>query len=295
MSNLPEIRVVENQVSEYIDWLKSLPDMVRETLEENPKQAVHLLKKIEILETSAKKVKMVEVVKNAAVTKMQIVRQIGGYIIKQVKDSGRTEKNFLGSIGLDKLEAARYRKVASIPDWAWKHTLDVSPTINGAIKEHERYLELKTLIDGAKVKEKEKLLKDYVLQGYKPMAVEAKLREQAKVKSTKSSIKEANERVEAERDDDTEWTKEFSEHDNPETEEEDTVTRLLTMDEDNFKTFVLNANELIKWADNFKSYCASIDTFTKKHYNGIMKTVSLVKARLHELSGYLEERAEDVK
>ncbi len=273
---------IDKQLEASIAWLDTVVAEVKKKINDDPKTVVNTIKQIEVYEMGAKRAKVTELVHKAAEARLQLSRELGLYLIKHATPGGGgLKQSVLKTLGLSYNESTTFKRIASLTEYHWSYAIQHFPSLNGCVKEYERYEALKTMLETNKVKDKDAKLKEYILSGVSAFKAENELK---------------NGKLDDE--DDEEWC------DGEADDEEDEVKRKPTSKEkqkdamlrENIAILEKNAKDIGEYFDNLTRFLTTTKSCTKLQYKAIVENIKIIKEKadkVFEGTKALKERIND--
>lgn len=278
-----QIVSLDKRVDSYIEWMNSIPSMMKNYLkQDNPEEALKLIRKIELIEVGAQKVKLSEVTKKAAITRLTLMREMGAFLKRRVSQGGSyTRESVLGQIGISKRESVIYQKLADMPEFHWNHAMDIKPSVGYLLRECDRADSLKEIITKLKMPKKfdsakiEAIFKNLIEKNFQPFAAETLLREQLKLKT-----------------DDVELDYEL---DGEEAEEDIEAGYAEMLEASDIEIFKKNSKDISDYFKTFIELMSKLKSIKKQQFRVIKKSVESVKEKLDEVLVAFNELEKRIK
>lgn len=277
-----QIVSLDKRVDSYIEWMNSIPSMMKEYLkQDNPEEALKLIRKIELIEVGAQKVKLSEVTKKAAITRLTLMREMGSFLKRRISKGGAIKENVLGRIGISKRESVTYQKLADMPEFHWNHAMDIKPSVGYLLRECDRADSIKEIITKLKMPKKfdsakiETIFKNLIEKNFQPFAAETLLREQLKLKT-----------------DDVELDYEL---DGEEAEEDIEAGYVEMLEASDIEIFKKNSKDISDYFKTFIELMSKLKSIKKQQFRVIKKSVELVANKLEEVLLAFNELEERIK
>lgn len=256
---------LNTQVQNYLTWLDTVRDKMMSIVDTNPQEVVKTIKKIELLEIGTQKAKLIEVTKKAAITKIYLMRQLGTFILKEIKRGKAVNPEMtLNILGLSRKESMIYRRLASLPKYHFDHAVDCKPTIRYLVNEYERGMKIKKLLIDNEVKNIDATLKDYLLKDVSVFLVESYL----------NKNKTGEEDIDYDVSDDVEEDIDT---------EDDTKKEKEVLQDTDISIFQNNSVEIIKYFDQFLVFIKAIKVLKREQYNLIKKQTTEIREKSREI------------
>jgi hypothetical protein len=262
------VKSIDRDIQQYINWLESIPSIIRTSIGKNPKSAVDTLRKIELLEVSARKAKISEVMSKAARIRIETIREIGKYIIKHKtlgKKSGDDEF-VIKDIGLTKNESSLWQKVGALEAYHWEYVIGASTSLSYCAKEYDRYDRIKTMLESNKVKDVGGKLKQYILDGFSPWVAECKLKEVDEDKDLKKDM--------------SEFTGKENKEDSIDSDKPVSAEKRLSED---LHILSNNTEDIIKYYDDVAAFLKRTKSLSKEQYATILSCVKKLNDRFEKV------------
>jgi len=264
---------ISKQVALSLEWLKAVPDQVHQIINDDPKQAVDALRRVEMLEVSAKKIKLNEVSSNAALARFTIMREVGAYLLRNAgtnKGGKDAPPSILKRIGLTSHESVDCQKIAGLEEYHWEYALKACNTVKGLVGEADRYVTLKGMIDATKLKHKDVKLKQFVLDGLSPFYAEQTLKNELKPVTSDAPVD----------GDDDDWDSIHSGKENDEDEVPAKLKGKQKMSDKDIDILESNIIDIAEYFGNFISFLENAKSLTQEQYERIVKGVSDLNKRM---------------
>jgi len=217
---------------------------------------------------------MDQIVKQAAVTKLKVIREIGLFLKKEIKKGGK--EGVLEQVGLTRRESSEFQQVAAIEDYHWTYVLESFTQMKQVIREYERAKGLREMIESNKIKNPKEALKNYIINGKSVVMAEFDLKDEG--------IKHSADMTPAENDDDKEWSSDA--------EEPVKVTMKRTPADKQASEYVLfesNIKHIVSCLDTFSPMLDNVKSISREQYAGLLSSVKLLKESLANVIESIKE------
>jgi len=213
--------------------------------------------------------------KKAATTRLVLIREVGCYI-KEIKPKNGDNSGWVKTMGLTLNESSIYQKFATLEDYHWNYVIGINDSVRGVLRECERYKEIKEIIDGTKLKDKDVKLQEFILSGLSPFMVDVTLKNK-KAGKIVEDIDDAG--------DDVEWggTHTGMENDDDVEVDDDSAEDAKPLDSSDIAILASNVKDISGYFGNFVTFMDSTVSLTAKDYSEIIKNIKILTTQMNAL------------